>query len=345
MLSVADWEEAIETFFERGWTDGLPIVPPTEKRVQAMLDAVDRDPDEVVAMVPPRWAPATVRLCAVNAVMAGCKPEYMPVVLAAVEAVCDENFNIGGVQATTHVAAPLIVVNGPIRNEIGINSGYNVFGQGFRANATIGRALRLILINIGGGRPGETDQSTFGHPGKFTYCIAENEEASPWEPYHVEKGFDPETSTVFVMAAEAPHSVSNHISGDAIGLATTIADTMATLGNNNSHVMGEIIVVVSPEHVAGFRKDGWSKEDLRLFLYNNARNTIRKLQYDFRYGKRYNRNWPKWFNRDNPDELVPIVNHPRDIHIFVAGGPAGRFSIVVPGWGRMAKSVIKPIRR
>ena len=345
LLTVKDWEDAIEQFFERGWTDGLPVVPPTPQRVEAMLAAVaDRDPDEIVGRVPPRWAAATVRLCAINAVMAGCRPEYMPVVLAAIEAVCDERFNLGGVQATTHVCAPLIVVNGPIRDAIGLNSGYNVFGQGFRANATIGRALRLVLINVGGGIPGDTDQSTFGHPGKFTYCIAENEAASPWPPYHVERGFDPATSTVAVFPAEAPHSVTNHVSNDAFGIGLSIADAMSTLGSNNTFVMGEVVVVISPEHAATFRKDGWTKEDLRLFLYQKARNPMRKLQFDRRYGDLYNRNWPRWFDRSSDDELVPVVVRPDDIHIFVAGGPAGRFSIVIPGWGRMARSVIKPIR-
>lgn len=344
-ITARNWQEAMDRFYQEGWTDGLPVVPPTKELVDEMLLYVQRDPDQVVAIVPPRWAVATVRDIAINAVMAGCKPQYLPVVIAGVEAACDEQFNLNGIQATTHVVSPLMIVNGPIRNEVGINSGCNVFGQGFRANATIGRALRLVLMNIGGGIPGETDQSTFGHPGKFTYCIAENEEDSPWEPYHVEHGFDRSQSTVTVIGGEAPHSVSNHISNDPYGVCRSIADTMATMGNNNTFVMGEILVVIGPEHAATISKGGWSKEDVRYYLYQNARNNIEKLRFNGRYGRTWNKNWPKWIDRENPEELVPVVPHPENIHILFAGGPAGRFSIVVPGWGRMGgKAVTRLIK-
>lgn len=339
-IKVNSWQEAMDRFYQEGWTDGLPIVPPTKELVDEMLLHVQRDPDQIVAIVPPRWAVATVRDIAINAVMAGCKPEYLPVVIAAVEAACDEKFNLNGIQATTHVVSPLIIVNGPARNKVGINSGCNVFGQGFRANATIGRAFRLVLMNIGGGIPGETDQSTFGHPGKFTYCIAENEENSPWEPYHVEHGFDPAESTVTVIGAEAPHSVSNHVSNDAYGVCRSIADTMATMGNNNTFVMGEILVVIGPEHAASITKSGWSKDDVRYYLYQNARNNIEKLRFHGRYGRTWNKNWPKWIDRENPEELVPVVPRPENIHILFAGGQAGRFSIVVPGWGRMGGQAV-----
>ena len=345
-VEVADLQAGIDLFFEKDWTDGLPIVPPTEERVADMLMGVpDRSRDEVIGVIPPRWAQATVEVCAINAVMAGCLPKYMPVLLAAVEAVADPAFNLGGIQATTHVASPLLVVAGPLCKELGINAGFNVMGQGFRANATIGRALRLIMTNVGGGRPGEADLSQFGHPGKFSFCIAENEEASPWEPYRIEHGFAPEDTIVAAFAAEGPHSITNHVATDPFGVGQSIASSMASLGANNAYGMGEQVVVIGPEHAGFFRDANWSKNDLRLYLYQKGRNTIKKLMFDRRYGSFYNRMWPKWFDRTRDDEEVPCVEKPEDIHIFVAGGPAGRFSVVVPGWGGLGgRSVIRKVR-
>ena len=204
--------DLVEYYYERGFTDGLPVVPPTREKIDEVIARLGGDGDFVEARVAPRWGELTREVLAINMVMAGCKPEYAPVVLAAVKAVTDQAFNLNGVQATTHVAAPLLIVNGPIAREIGMNGGVNAFGSGNRANATIGRALRLIMLNVGGGWPGDLDKSTLGHPGKYTYCVCENELQSPLAPYHVEHGYKPEDSTVFAMAAEAPHSVTNHIS-------------------------------------------------------------------------------------------------------------------------------------
>lgn len=191
---IAAERDLVEHYFDQPWSDGLPVVPPTPARVAAVLDVLEGEADDFVARIPPRWGSLTNELLAVNMVMAGCKPEYAPVVRAAVLAMADPRFNLNGIQATTHVVAPLIVVNGPIARQIGMNSGGNVFGSGNRANATIGRAVRLILLSVGGGIPGELDKSTLGHPGKYTFCIAENEEASPWAPYHVEHGYAPATA-------------------------------------------------------------------------------------------------------------------------------------------------------
>jgi len=345
-LEVADWQQAVDLFFQNEWTDGLPIVPPTEDRVAALLAAVPfRDPGEVIGPVPPRWAQATVRICAVNAAMAGCLPEYMPVVLAAVEAVLEPSFNLAGIQATTHSATPLIVVSGPSLKTLGINASYNVMGQGFRANATIARALRLIMINVGGGRPGTTDLAQFGNPGKFGFLLAENDEASPWEPFRVEHGFNADDTVVAAFSAEGPHSVTNHVATSTFGIGISIASCMSSLGSNNAYGMGEVVVVVGPEHGEFFRKEKWSKDDLRLYLYQKARNSIRDLMFNGRYGRFYNRMWPKWFDRSQDDEQVPVVVKPSDIHIFVAGGPAGRFSAVIPGWGGLGgHSVIKKVR-
>ena len=345
-IEAADWHAAVDLFFERGWTDGLPIVPPTEELVAAMLAGVpDRDADEVIGVVPPRWAQATVKICAINAVMAGCVPAYMPVLLAAIEAVLEPSFNGGGIQATTHSATPLIVVSGPDLKSLGINAGYNVMGQGFRANATIARAVRLLLINVGGGRPGHTDLAQMGHPGKFGFFLAENDEASPWEPFRVEHGFAPGDTVVAAFSAEGPHSVTNHVATDTFGVGISIASCMSTLGSNNAYGMGEIVVVVGPEHADFFRKEKWSKDDLRLYLYQKARNRIGDLMFEQRYGRFYNRMWPKWFDRNRDDEQVPVVVRPDDIHLFVAGGPAGRFSAVIPGWGGLGgRSCIRKVR-
>ena len=201
------WDEVDADYQARGWTDGLPIVPPTEARVREFLRHTKRDPREIVGVLPPRQGEATVEKIAANAVMAGCKPEYMPVILAALEALGDPLFNLDSVQATTHPVAPLIVVNGPIARQLEINGGYNCFGQGFRANVTIGRAVRLVLMNVGGGLPGSGGRATQGSPAKLAYCVAENEAESPWEPLHVEAGLPADTSTVTVFGCEGPHNI------------------------------------------------------------------------------------------------------------------------------------------
>ncbi len=308
-----------------------------------MLAGTARRPDETVAWLPPRRGRATVERIAINAVMAGCRPEYMPVLMAGVEALADPAFNLNGVQVTTHVTGPLLIVNGPVTRELDINAGPNVFGPGWRANATIGRAVRLILLNIGGATPGVLDRSTLGHPGKYTYCIAENEEASPWEPFHVSRGCRPGESAVTVFAAEAPHSVTNHVSPDARGVLTSIADSLATLGSNNMFVMGEAAVVIGPEHAATIRKDGLSRRDVQDFLFQRARRRLADLTFHGAYGRIYNRNWPTWVNRDNPEEMVPAVERPDDFLVLVAGGQAGRFSAVIPGWAHWSRAVTRPI--
>jgi len=237
------------------------------------------------------------------------------------------------------LSTPLVVVNGPVRNTIGMNSGSNVFGQGNRANASIGRAVKLILTNIGGAIPGVTDMSTLGHPGKYTYCIAENEEESPWDPLHVERGYKPEQSTVTVFGCEAPHNVNNSASQNAHDLAMTIADTMATLGKNMFYAQGEVMVVVCPSHAETIAHDGWSKQHLKEFLYEKARKPVRLLKLGGLYGRELNRNfWPRWVNRQNDDEMVPIVRRPSEITVVIAGG-TGRHSAFLPGWATPSATV------
>ena len=272
--------DLVEWYFEQGWTDGLPVVPPTRAMVDAVVERLGGDADFVECKVPPRYGSLSREVLAINMVMAGCKPEYAPVVRAAMLALTTAAFNLNGVQATTHMAAPLLIVNGPIAREIGMNGDCNAFGSGNRANATIGRALRLVLLNVGGGWPGELDKSTLGHPGKYTYCVAENEMASPWAPYHVEKGFGPEDSTVFVLAAEPPHSVTNHVANDPEGILDSIASAMSTIANNNAVSSGHCAVVIGPEHARTIAGKGWTRHDVRSYLAMHAYNLFSELTFN-----------------------------------------------------------------
>ncbi len=334
--------DLVETYFEQGWTDGLPVVPPTPEKLAAMLAALGGEPGKIECRVPPRHGVLTREVLAINLVLAGCKPEYAPVVRAALLALTDKAFNLNGVQATTHVAAPLLIVNGPLARQIGMNAGCNAFGSGNRANATIGRAIRLVLLNVGGGWPGELDKSTLGHPGKYTYSVAENEAASPFAPYHVEHGYRPEDSTVFVIAAEAPHSVTNHVANDPEGILDSICSAMSTIANNNAVSSGHCTVILGPGHAQTIAAKGWTRHDVRSYVWMNAWNTFGALSFHNRYGKIYNRNLPRWYRRE-PDARIPIVPSPEHIHLFVVGGEAGRFSAVIPGWGHMSQPVLRAI--
>ncbi len=334
--------DLIEYYFTQGMTDGLPVVPPTPQKVADMVEALDGDPDFIECRIPPRWGELTREVLAINMVMAGCLPAYAPVVRAALLALADNHFNLNGVQATTHVACPLLVVNGPIRKTIDMNAGHNLFGSGNRANATIGRAIRLVLLNVGGAWPGELDKSTFGHPGKYTYCIAENEEASPWAPYHVEKGYGPEDSTVMLIAAEAPHSVTNHVADDPEGILDSLVSCMSTFAHNNAVSAGHCTVIIGPEHARTISKHSWSRHDVKSYLWYQASNRFEDIAFHHRYGKVYNRNLPKWYSRNDKDP-IPIVPSIDNIHLFCAGGEAGRFSLFLPGWGHMTSPVLRAL--
>ena len=334
--------ESMDTFqfcFDKGWTDGLPVIPPTKVRVLAMLSGTTLAPSHVVAKIPPGWGEATVEKIAANAVMAGCLPEYMPVIIAAVKAMTDPALNLNGMQCSTHLSTPLVVVHGPARIALGMNCGSNVFGQGNRANATIGRAVKLILTNIGRAIPGVTDKATLGHPGKYTYCIAENEEQSPWDPLHVERGFKLEQSAVTVFGCEAPHNINNQASQNALDLSLTIADTMATLGKNMLYAQGEVMVVLCPSHAETIANDGWSKQHFKEYLYEKARKPVRLVKLGGLYGREVKRNfWPRWINRDDDDEMVPLVRRASEITVVVAGGP-GRHTVFLPGWATPSVTV------
>jgi len=266
-VALAAAEDEHEALFARGWTDGLPVVPPTEERVLAMLAGTRRDPREVVAVVPPDLVECTVEKVAINAVLAGCKPEYLPVVLAAVEAACTSEFNMHGLLATTMPVGPVLIVNGPIRHAIGMNSGVNVFGQGCRANLTIGRALQLVVRNLGGGRPGEVDRATFGSPAKIAFCFAEDEEGSPWTPLSADLGVPAGTSAVTLFPGEGPRSIVDQLARDPESLARTFAACLRTVHHPKLPLAFDAVLAVSPEHARVFREAGWDKARLLARLH------------------------------------------------------------------------------
>jgi hypothetical protein len=321
----------VESWFDTDVTDGLPVVPPTRERVERMLAGTRRDRSELLGEMPPNYGRLTVEKAAVNAVMAGCRPDFLPVVIAAAECACDPAFNLHGVATSTHFSAPLVVVHGPIRGRIGVNSSFGVFGPGYRANATIGRALRLLMINIGGAKPGGTSMSTFGHPGRYTYCIGEHEEASPWPPYHSTRGLPPGSSAVTLFAGEAPHGISDHASRTAPELAGSLGWSMAGLWNSKHFPLySHTLLIVGPEHARTFADDGWSRDDLARYLHDRIRVPYRTLLPDEEHGEGTNLRFTK--TPPAPDTLVSKFPSAEEIHIIVAGGTAGRFSMAIPGW-------------
>lgn len=334
-VDVISWEYA-----RRNWSDGLPVVPATPERVAAMLEGVT-DAQRVVGLMNNRLGLATLEMVAVNAVMAGCRPEYFPVVVAAVDAVCREDFNLSSVQSTTHPVSPLVVVNGPVSESLGMNSGAGCMGSGNVANATIGRALRLTMLNVGGGIPGSDDRATHGHPGKYSYCIAENEAANPWAPLHVERGFRRTDSTVTVIPGEAPHNINNHVGTTAAHILTTVADALCSLGTNNpfSIEKTEMWLVLGPEHAATIAGDGWEKADIRSFVYDRARLPVRRLKAAG--GLWGMHSWPAWFEGVDDEDRVPVMASPERLGIVVAGG-AGKHSVGIPSNGG-SRSVTVPV--
>jgi hypothetical protein len=342
-VQVEDTPEAINEYYRsRRWSDGLPIVPPTEARVAAMVREAREDPERPLGRVPPRWSEATVEKVAVNAVMAGCEPAYLPVVVAAIEALCDPAFNLYSIQATTHPVAPLLIVNGPIVRRIGLNAGPGVFGPGWPANATIGRAVRLVLMNVGGAWPGQGDMATQGQPGKFSYCIAENEAESPWPPFHVDRGFEPEESVVTVFGGEAPHNVNDHVSHTAGNLLGGIAQSMATVGSNTGWVLRDsnFVVALGPEHAATIGRDGLTRADVQRVLYETARLPLRECRRGGMWGMH---DWPRWMQAiADPEARLPMVERPEAIFVLVTGGP-GKHSSIVPNFS-IGQAVSRRIR-
>ena len=322
-VTLGEAEDPIEACYDRGWTDGLPVVPPTPARVLRMLAGTPRRPDEVIGLVPPDLAPCTVEKVAINAVMAGCKPEYLPVVLAAVEAALIDEFGMHGILCTTMFAGPLVIVNGPVARHIGVNSGVNALGQGHRANASIGRALQLVIRNVGGGRPGEVDRATLGTPGKYSFCFAEAED-SAWEPLHVQRGFAREASTVTLFAGEGVQGVVDQKSRTPESLAKSFALCLRAVDHPKLAMAGDALLVVSPDHCRVFLEAGWSKarllEELTQLLMLPGDEMVAGAG-----------GIAEGLPAAMAGKPVPKFR-PGGLLIVRAGGGAGLFSAIIAGW-------------
>ena len=323
-IEIGDMEDPVESCFERGWSDGLPVVPPTEIRVVRMLAGTQRDPDEVLGLVPPDLQPCTIEKVAINAVMAGCKPEYLPVVIAAVEASLIDEFCMHGLLATTWFSGPMVVVNGPIAKSIGMNSGCNALGQGNRANATIGRALQLVIRNVGGGKPGGVDRSTLGNPGKYTFCFAEDEDNSCWESLAIQRGFTASQSTVTLFAADGVQGIADQKSRDPESLCRSLAASLLSIGHRKFALLSDAFIILSPEHQKVFANADWSKQQVLDKLTELTTRPGAELMPGVDG------------MAEGMPEFVKDMDLPKfnvgGLNIVRAGGNAGLFSAIVGGW-------------
>ncbi|MCZ6872414.1 MAG: hypothetical protein O7G88_02620 [bacterium] len=333
---LPDMLEVNEFYQDKGWTDGLPIIPPTEELVLACLEAGGLEAADVVGVERLRERPIIAEKVAVNAVMAGCKPAYMPVVVAVVRAMCQEPFNLHGSTASTGGSAPFIIVNGPIRNAIGLNATHNVLANSSRANATIGRAIRLLLINVLGCIPGQLDRSTLGHPGKFTFCVAEDEEDSPWTPLAQERGVPQGVSGVTVMACEAPRQAMNEWTHDPEEIVETFAAEMRHNMLTYSVWSGNYVLIIPKQLRELITAAGWTKDDIREYIFRSARvfrhqwATVGKANIVHRSG--------------GPKQEFTALRVPEDLLVVAAGGPAGGFGAIIPPWlGSKAKAITQAI--
>ncbi|HAA96048.1 MAG TPA: hypothetical protein DCE26_10235 [Dehalococcoidia bacterium] len=332
-VQVSDSFDAIQEYcWEQGWTDGLPVVPPTEPLVQAMLASYGGDPSQSLGVLQPRNSQATLEKIGINAVMAGCQPEHFPVVVAAVKAALDKDFNLGGNAATTGGAAQVLIVNGPIAKELGINGDAACFGPGHRANAAIGRALRLVIRNVAGLIPGDMDKATLATPGRYSFCFSENEDRSPWEARNITMGYPEGSSTVTITAIRGVYTIMESTSANGMDLLETFVGNMRAVGISNYYQTGtgaQIVMVICPEHADEIAAAGLTKAQVQEYIFQNARMPLHTLVGRAHYG---NRNWPDWIDENDPDTMVPIVREANDIAVIVAGGD-GRHSAWLAGWG------------
>ncbi len=323
-IELAESEDIMEACFERGWSDGLPLVPPTPLRVTRMLSSTDRSANEIVGSVPPDNRPCTIEKIAINAVMAGCKPDYLQVVIAALRAALKDEFCMHGLLCTTYFSTPVMIVNGPITKQIGMNSGVNALGQGNRANATIGRALQLIVRNVGGGIPGGIDRATLGNPGKYTFCFCEDESDAEWPSLSMDRGYTREDSVVNLFAGSGVQPFVDQQSRQPESLAKNLANSLRSVANTRSFGMADAIIVISPEHRRVLRECGWTKPNLKQALYDE----LKTPGADIIRGK-------DGIAEGMPEKFKDIMlNKFRNdgLHIVGAGGKAGMFSAIISGW-------------
>lgn len=333
-LDAPPWSDPVEVCYERGWTDGLPVVPPTPERILRMLAGTRRSPEEVVGRIPPALAPCTVEKVAVNAVLAGCRPEYMPVVIAALEAALDPGFTLHGVTCSTCLSSPVVIVNGPAARRVGMNSGLNALGQGNRANATIGRALNLIVRNVGGGRPGEIDRAALGGPGKYTFCFAEDESDPGWEPLSVSRGAAPGKSAVTVFAGDGPQGVTDRKARTPEELTRSLAMALLAAGHPKLCEWAPALLVIAPEHYGLYREAGWDRARIVAALHEALlRPAAEVVQGAGGVAEGMPPARPRASGRHGAGSPPPVPKfHPDGLLVVRAGGDAGMFSAVLAGW-------------
>ena len=335
---MSDPVDEFEFFLEKDWLDGLPVVTPTEARIAHMLAATDRDPDEVIGPIPPAMEVATVRTVAIHALMAGCRPAYLPVVLGGTALMLREEFNVNGVQGTMHGVAPMMIVNGPYAAAIGLHGGNGCFGPGFRANATIGRAIRLILMNLGGGIPGVSSMTVFGMPSRYTYCLAENMALHPWESLAVSKGYSPHDNVITMAMVESPRLCFDDVSESPERLLTGIADSMTAMGSWNMHARSDMVVAMGPQHAAICARAGWSRADVHRHLCERAGRQVRHLKGGGNWRRERALALPIEVDPDDDDCFIPTLKDPDDLQLIVAGG-WGPCTAVCHGWSGGSRAV------
>ena len=323
-VELADLEDDVEGCYERGWSDGLPVIPPTRVRVIRMLKGTDRSPGEIIGNIPPDNAPCTIEKVAINAVLAGCKPEYFPIVLASIQAALQDKFCMHGLLCTTYFSGPVMIVNGPVVQQIGLNNGINALGQGSRANATIGRALQLLIRNVGGGVPGGIDRAVMGNPGKYTFCFAEDESDADWSTLAQDRGFERSESVINLFAGEGLQPIVDQKSRDPDSLARNMAASLRAVVNTKLYGVADAVLVVCPEHRRVFREGGWNKDDLKNALYDNLMAPGSELILG---AQGIAEGMPKKFENK-------VISKFRDdgLHITSTGSKAGMFSAIISGW-------------
>ncbi|HWI12700.1 MAG TPA: hypothetical protein VNT02_00525 [Burkholderiales bacterium] len=328
--------DEFEFFLEKAWSDGLPVVTPTEERLARMLEGTTRDPEERIGLIPPAMEPATVRIVAIHALMAGCKPEYLPVVLGGITIMLREEFNLNGVQGTMHGVAPLMIVNGPYARKIGLHGGNGCFGPGFRPNASIGRAIRLMLLNLGGGIPGVGSATVFSTPLRYTACITENTDRSPWESLATARGYGADDDVITCAMVESPRLCYDDVSQEPERLLTGIADSMAAMSSWNMHVRSDMVVAMSPEQATVCAGAGWTRARVHAWLCEHAGRCVG----DLKRGGNWRRERALKINvdPDDDDAFVPVIKDARDLHLIVAGG-WGPLTAVCHGWGGGSRAV------
>ena len=330
--------DEFEFFLEKEWSDGFPVVTPTEERIARMLTGTARGHDDVIGSIPPAMEVATVRSVAVHALMAGCRPEYLPVVIAATELMLRGEFNVNGVQGTMHGVAPMMIVNGPYATDIGIHGGNGCLGPGFRANATIGRAIRLILMNLGAGIPGVSSMTIFGMPSRFTYCLTENMEDHPWESLSVSKGYSGDENVITMAMVESPRFCFDDVSDEPNRLMNGIADTMVAMGSWNMHTRSDMVVAMGPQHAAICANAGMSRADVHSRLCEMAGRKVRDLKNGGNWRRERALAFPIEVDPDDDDYFIPAIKNPEDLQLIVAGG-WGPCTAVCHGWSGGSRAV------